>query len=346
MKKNNSLTAIKGVSVGHSTDLEKLHGCTVVVFDKPCNVAYKASGGTPRTYDTKILDAGKSYFLKHAIFISDGAHAGLETASEITKALRENKVGWKMDRAINPSITGAVVMSLGLKKSLFDSKCGYKAVKNISKKEVLTGNVGVGTGTSVGKFFWTEKGECLAMKTGVGSARLDLGYNGIICALTVVNALGNVINHDGTILAGNRNDKKRPRFRKFKGFSNFLTENCSNTTISIVGTNIKIANQEDLRRIAEVATHGQTRAIKPVNTSLDGDTVFVFSTQEVALHFSKLGKQIGDQDGDWWKLNIDILAQFAAEIVQESIYDACYQAKTIKLDFAYKGIIPATFDYK
>ena len=51
MTKNNSLTELNGISVGHSTNLEKLHGCTVVVFDKPCNVAYKANGGTPQTYD-------------------------------------------------------------------------------------------------------------------------------------------------------------------------------------------------------------------------------------------------------------------------------------------------------
>lgn len=346
MTKNNSLTALNGVSVGHSTNLEKFHGCTVVVFDNPCNVAYKANGGTPRTYDSEILDAGKSYFLKHAIFIADGAHAGLEAASEIIKALREKKIGWKMDKAINPSITGATVMSLGLKNHVFDPKSGYEAVKNISKDEVQAGNFGAGTGTSVGKFSWTEKGKCLAMKTGVGSSKIDLRHGGLICAMTVVNALGNVINYDGTILAGNRNDKTYPKFRKFEGFSNFLMDNFSNTTISIVGTNVKVTNQEDLRKIAETATHGQVRAVNPVNTSLDGDTVFVFSTQEIELHLSQIGKQIGNQNGDWWKLNVDILGQFAAKAVQESIYDACYKATTINLEIGYKGIIPSMLDYK
>lgn len=346
MTKNNSLTALNGISVGHSTNLEKLHGCTVVVFDRPCNVAYKANGGTPRTYDSGILDAGKSYFLKHAIFISDGAHAGLETASEIIKALREKGVGWKMNKAINPSITGATIMSLGLKNHAFDPKCGYEAVNDISKNEVQVGNFGAGTGTSVGKFSWTEKGKCLAMKTGVGSHKIDLGRGGMICALTVVNALGNIINKDGSILAGNRNDKESPKFRNFEGFSKFLMGNFSNTTISIVGTNIKVYNQEDLRRIAEIATHGQVRAVKPVNTSLDGDSVFVFSTQEIEVNLTQLGKEIGDQNGDWWKLNVDILGQFAAEAVQESIYDACYKATTINLEIGYKGIIPSVTDYK
>jgi len=346
MGKNNSLTALNGVNVGHSTNVEKLHGCTVVVFDKPCNVAYKANGGAPRTYDSGILDAGKSYFLKHAIFISDGAHAGLETASEIIKGLREKGIGWKMDKAINPSITGATVMSLGLKQYAFDPKCGYEAIKNISKDEVQAGNSGAGTGTSVGKFSWTENGKCLAMKTGIGSHKIDLGHGGIICSLTAVNALGNIINKDGSILAGNRNDKEKPKFRSFEGFFNFLIDNFSNTTISIVGTNIKVYNQEDLRRIAEIATHGQVRAVKPVNTSLDSDSVFVFSTQEIELNLTQLGKQIGNQNGDWWKLNVDILGQFAADAIQESIYDACYKAKTINLELGYKGVIPSVDDYK
>jgi len=345
MIQNNSLTALNGVSVGHSTNLEKLHGCTVVVFDKPFNVAFSANGGTPRTYDSEVLNAGKSYFLKHAIFISDGAHSGLETAGEIARGLREKGIGWKMDKTINPSITGATVMSLGLKMNKFEPVCGYEAVKNISKDEVQSGNFGAGTGASVGKFSWTENGKCLAMKTGVGSNKIDLGHGGIICSLTIVNALGNVINKDGSILAGNRNDKNKPKFRTFAGFSNFLIDNISNTTISIVGTNIKVYSQEDLRRIAEIATHGQVRAIKPVNTSLDGDSVFVFSTQELELNMTKLGKEIGNQDGDWWKLNVDILCQFAADSVQESIYDACYKADTINLEFGYEGIVPSVKDY-
>ena len=335
---NNTLTALKGVSVGHSSNAEKLQGCTAVVFDKPYSTAYKSNGGTARTYDSGILDDGKSYNLKHALFISDGAHAGLETSVDVIKALRERKIA-------NPSITGACVQSLGLKIASFDPKMGYDAVNNVSTNEVINGNVGVGTGTSVGKFSWTNNGKCLAMKSGIGSARIDLGNGAMVCALTVVNALGNIVNYDGSILAGNRNDLPTPKFRSFEGFSNFLTEKDTNTTISIVGTNINILNQEDLRRVAEIATHGQVRAVNPINTSLDGDTVFAFTTREMDLPLSQLGKDIGNQNGDWWKLTVDIIGQAAAKVVQESIYDACNQAETIKMNIGYKGIIPSTRDY-
>ena len=339
---NTTLTALKGVKVGHSTDLEKLTGCTVVVFDNPYPVAYKATGGTPRVYDSKILDEGKSFFRKHAIYISDGAHAGLETAAFISKALRKKKIGYQIGKNLIPSITGACVQSLGLYINEFNPECGYEAVQDSSNTQVKAGNVGAGTGTSVGKFSWTESGLCLAMKTGVGSARIDLGHGLIVSALTVVNALGNIIDMQGGILAGNRHDNEEFRFRTFEGFADFLLENSSNTTISIVGTNAKLKNQEDLRKIAEIATHGQIRAINPLNTSLDGDTVFVFSTEEQDLHLSSIGKTIAK--GDWYKIGIDILAQTAAKAVQESIYDACYQAETIKFESAYKGIIPSVKD--
>lgn len=345
MKKNsnNSLTALKGVRVGHAGDYKKLQGCSVVIFDKPYPVAYKANGGTARTYDTGILEDGKSYPLKHGIFISDGGHGGLETASEVARALRENGIGWRIDKSIIPSLVGGCILSLGLKNAPFNPKYGYNAVKKISRK-MESGNIGVGLGASVGKFSWTENGLCLGMKSGIGNAKIRLGSKGMICALSVVNALGNIIGYDGKVIAGNRHDEKKPKFRTFYSFSNFLTQSLySNTTISIVGTNLRIENQEDLRKIAGIAAHGQIRAVNPINTSIDGDVIFVFSTQETTLSLNQIGKDI--TKGNWYKVGVDIVGQFAAQAVQESIYNACYEAETIKDKRAYKGVIPGYRDY-
>lgn len=339
---NNTLTALHGVNVGHATHLDKLQGVTVVTFDTPYPVAYKANGGTSRLYDNQILNDGKSYPLKYAIFISDGSLKGLETGVEVIKALREKGIGWRIEKSLIPSITGATVQSLGMKLSDFEPNYGYEAVKHASKEPVKGGNVGAGTGVSVGKFSWTKDGKCLAMKTGLGSSRINLPNNVTVCALTVVNALGNVIGADGQILAGNRNDEETKKFRKFEGFSDLLSAK-SNTTISIVGTNAKINTQEDLRKIAEIATHGQVRAINPVNTSIDGDTVFVFSTQEIDMELSSVGNDISK--GDWYKIGIDILAQTCAKAVQNSIYNACEEAETIQFDIGYKGIIPSIKNY-
>lgn len=347
MNNNNSLTALKGVRVGHSTHPEVSQGLTVVIFDKPCPVACSTKGGIARTYDASHLGEGKSSYIMHGIFIADGGHAGLECASEVIRGLREKGIGWQMNGGINPSITGACVLSfLFPMKISLNPAYGYEAVLNLSRKEVSGGNIGAGTGTMVGKFSWTENWKCLAMKAGIGFSRINLGKGVMVCVLTVVNALGNVVNYDGTILAGNRNDKSEPRFRTFDDFSRYMIQGQLNTTISIVGTNAKIACREDLRKIAEIAGHGQIRAINPVNTSIDGDTVFAFTTNEIELSLSEEGKSIGDEGGDWWKFKVDILSQAAAKAVQESIYDACYKATTIKFKDGYKGIIPSVADYK
>jgi len=159
----------------------------------------------------------------------------------------------------------------------------------------------------------------------------------------VVNALGNVTLPNGTILAGNRHDEDDPKFRNFDTQMEFLTGKSSNTTISIVGTNAKLSSHTDYERIAHIASHGQVRAIYPVHSSVDGDTVFVFSTEEVDDYLTLLGKSI--QKHGWPELNVDVIAQAAAKAVQQSIYDACEQAESIEFKGGYKGIIPCSKDY-
>lgn len=60
---NNTLTALNGVKVGHSTHLDKLTGCTVVMFDKPLPVAYKAYGGAVGAFNTESLKTDKTDYL-------------------------------------------------------------------------------------------------------------------------------------------------------------------------------------------------------------------------------------------------------------------------------------------
>lgn len=103
-------------------------------------------------------------------------------------------------------------------------------------------------------------------------------------------------------------------------------------------------SRENYEQIAHIASHGQIRAINPVNQSVDGDTVFVFSTEEIKDFLSPLGKTIAS--GEWPKLAVDIIGQAAAKVVQESIYDACYSCESVKFEGAYKGIIPSVYDYQ
>ncbi|HET9947199.1 MAG TPA: P1 family peptidase [Patescibacteria group bacterium] len=338
---NNTLTALKGVRVGHSTHLDKLTGCTVVLFDKPFAVAYKAYGGSTGTFNTDVFANGKLDNYAHGIFISGGSWYGLTSAGEILKALVGKGIGYKSRKIINPNLTGAIVYDLGTHIGQYDPSYAREAVENATYDEVTRGNVGAGTGTSVGKFFYEDEGKTFpGMKAGVGCARVDLGNGIIVTALSVVNAVGNIILPDGKILAGNRT--KSGEFKKFKHFSDVLTDNKQNTTITIVGINANLWSRENYERIAHVATQGQTRAINPVNTSMDGDSLFVFSTEEVTDFVTKDATSIR---GDGWSYpQLDIICQAAADAVQESIYDACYRAETIHADFALDGIVPSVKD--
>lgn len=339
---NKTLTALKGVKVGHSTHLDKLTGCTVVLFDNSFPVAYKAYGGAPGIFNTDRFRSGMSFNRGQGLFIAGGSYTGLMSASEIMQAMIEKEIGFKDEKIINPALSGAIVFDLGTRISQYDPKYGRDAFNNATTNPVKGGNVGAGTGVTVGKFQYLERGVKFGgMKSGVGSARVDIGHGIIITALSVVNAVGNVVKPNGEILAGNRDEKKK--FKVFEDTTEFVTNEKMNTTITIVGINADLKTRENYERIAHFASQGQVRAINPVNTSIDGDTVFVFSTEEVKSILNPIGKYF--ETPNWPFFTIDIIGNAAAKAVQESIYDSCYQAESIQFESAYKGIIPSVKDY-
>lgn len=339
---NNTLTALTGVKVGHATHLDKLTGCTVVLFDKDYPSAYQGYGGDIGSFHTDSLRVGARR-TRQGFFIAGGSLAGLMSAGTIMQAMIEDGIGHKNAKIINPNISGAIVFDQGTRVGQYDPEYGREAYKNLSSKPVTSGNVGAGTGVAVGKFQWLEKGtKSGGMKTGVGNARVDVGNGGMVCALTVLNALGNVINPDGTILAGNRDEGKK--FKDFDDTIDFLTGDPSNTTITIVGTNIDLGTRESYERLAHFATQGHVRAIYPVHTSQDGDTVFVFSTEEIKHPFNDKTVRFFQEPGDAG-FTIDVVGHAAAKAVQDSIYDACRSAESVEFEGAYKEIIPSAKDY-
>lgn len=344
---NKTLTALNGVRVGHATHLDKLTGCTVILFDKPYSVAYKAYGGAVGAYGTEANKVDKTNYGQNGIFIAGGSNTGLMSAAEIMECLRCDQRGprsGKDGQIFNPSIAGAIVYDQGMQIAPYDPVCGREAYVDATSEPVVSGNVGAGTGTSVGKFRWVEGGtKTGAMKAGVGSARIDLGNGIIVTALSVVNALGNIILPNGEILAGNRDEETK--FKQYENLIDFVTQDRSNTTISVVGINVDLGAKLHLEKVAHLASHGQVRAINPVHTSSDGDTVFVFSTGELKNPFNDKLQYFQEADDSLYT-QVDIIGHAAARAVQESIYDACRSADTIEFEWAYKGVIPSAKDYQ
>ncbi len=340
---NRTLTALSGIKVGHSTHPEALTGCTVILFDKPYPVAYKSYGGGPATYNTEMLRNGKSYFRRHGLFISGGSQTGLTSAASIVEKMVGDGIGFRESNAmLNPGLSGAVVYDLGVTTAQYRPEYGGEAYENATVDPVVNGNVGAGTGTSVGKFQRLDRGmKSGGMKAGVGSARIDLGGGIIVTALSVVNAVGNVVNPDGTILAGNRDEHKK--FKTFEDTINFVTSESPNTTISVVGINVDLKTRENYERVAHLATHGQVRAIDPVHTSVDGDTVFVFSTEEMSNALNQYGQQRETPELPFF--SVDVIGSTAAKAIQESIYNACHEAHSIDYLGGFGGVIPSAGDY-
>src|ERR1700733_14189428 len=110
---NKTLTALKGVRVGHSTHLDKLSGCTLVIFDEFYPMAYKSYGGAPGTFNTDTLQNGKTFNEMNGIFVSGGSLEGLMASSEIMQCMIENNIGSHDANIVNPSLTGAIVFDLG-----------------------------------------------------------------------------------------------------------------------------------------------------------------------------------------------------------------------------------------
>jgi L-aminopeptidase/D-esterase-like protein len=338
---NNTLTALHGVRVGHATHLDKLTGCTFVLFDKEYPAAYKGYGGDIGSFHTDSLRVGAER-TRQGFFIAGGSLTGLMSASEIMQAMIEGGIGNKAEAIINPNISGAIVFDQGTRIAQYDPKYGREAYNNLSAEPVASGNVGAGTGTAVGKFQWVEKGtKSGGMKAGVGNARVDLKGGSMVCALTVLNALGNIVLPDGTVLAGNRDERKK--FKDFDDTIDFITGDTTNTTITIVGTNVDLGPRENYERLAHFATHGHVRAIHPVHTSQDGDTVFVFSTKEIKQPFNEYGKFF--QSPERTGFSVDVIGHAAAKAVQESIYDACRSADSVEFEGAYRGVFPSVKDY-
>ncbi len=336
---NNTLTSIKGVRVGNSTHLDKLTGCTLIVFDKPTLTSFKAFGGSVASYNTTAIQNGSNDIRIHGIFLTGGSTYGLGAVGEINTYLAEHDVFSQTYAIRNVFLVGATILDLGTRIAQYDYLYGREAAENLSSREVPQGNIGAGTGASVGKYKLLTDAHLLApTKSGLGCATVRIGENIIVSALSVVNAKGNIIGTDGNIIAGNRSDTPGEKFTSSEDIVSLSTSGNYNTTLTVVVTNYNLKTRENCEKIALFGTHGQTRAIDPLNTSQDGDIVFVSSTQEFE-HFL-LDAEIAVNPTNQTRMEIDALGNATAKAVRESIVNACVFAESVQGDWAYKGVVP------
>jgi L-aminopeptidase/D-esterase-like protein len=320
MKHNNAITDIPGIEVGQAQDDEALTGCTVILARKGAVGGVDVRGGAPGTRETDLLNPVNLVDKVHAVVLAGGSAFGLDAASGVMKYLAEQKIGFGVGATRVPIVPAAIIYDLGLTRSTRhpDLEMGYAAVSAANSGPVAEGNVGVGTGATVGKIF----GMAGAMKSGLGTASLEIGGGVLVGAIVAVNAFGDVVDPDtGQIIAGARPAKVGPvRLGGIGPFANTLEvmksftgrtilgiATRSNTVIAVVATNARF-DKSQATKMAQMAQDGLARAFRPAHTMMDGDTVFALAT--------------GQKPAD-----VSIVGAFAAEVLAQAIIRAIRAAK-------------------
>ena len=281
---------IPGLTVGHVTDLDALTGCTVVLPERPAVGALEIAGWAAGVHGIEFLDPRHLAPTVDGIVLAGGSAFGLEAVWGVMAYLEERGRGFAVSRTVVPHVAGAIIFDLNLGDHLRrpDRAMGYAACVAAHSGPVEEGNVGAGTGASVGKLHGIER----AMRGGLGCARVDVG-DVAVGALMVVNAVGDVRDPaTGRLIAGARDSAtglklvdtaaeleagvRLPQFRPV------------NTTIGVIATTAKLG-KADAARLARRGLAGFERALSPPHLPTDGDALFCLSVGETLAEPDALG---------------------------------------------------------
>jgi L-aminopeptidase/D-esterase-like protein len=320
MKRNNAITDVPGIEVGQVQDDEALTGCTVVLCRKGAVGGVDVRGSAPGTRETDLLDPINLVDKVHAVVLAGGSAFGLDAASGVMKYLAEQKIGYGLGVTRVPIVPAAILFDLGLGRSTRhpDPEMGYAAVSAAQTGPVAEGNVGAGTGASLGKIF----GMAGAMKSGLGTSSIEIGGGVLVGAIVAVNAFGDVLDPaTGQIIAGARPAKLGPVKLGGSGqFANTLKvmqtlagqtilrlATGGNTVIAVVATNAKF-DKAQATKVAQMAHDGLARTVRPAHTMLDGDTIFALANGQK-------------------KADVSTVGAYAAEVLAQAIVRAVQAAK-------------------
>jgi L-aminopeptidase/D-esterase-like protein len=232
--------------------------------------------------------------------LAGGSAFGLDAASGAMRYLAERRIGFRTAAAHVPIVPSAILfdLNLGSKDIRPDAAMGYAACQAARSTPPPEGNIGAGTGASVGKLF----GTALGMKSGLGTSSVRVGSL-IVGALIVVNSLGDVIDPStGQLIAGLRSGRIGPvrvggkqyladtlaAMRTAPGRTMLRLAQHTNTIIGVVATNARLTKPE-ATKVAQMAHDGLARAVRPVHTMLDGDTLFALSAGRLHADVTSVG---------------------------------------------------------
>ena len=314
-----SIGEFTDIKIGHVQDNIAMTGVTAIVFGDKAVAGVEISGGGPASRETPLLDPKMACDNINCIVLSGGSAFGLEAGVGAAKWLEEQGIGFETGYGKVPLVCQSCIFDLSLGKQNVrpDMAMGYEACKNAIVGNAQCGNVGGGTGATVGKLMKMKQ----SMKSGLGIHAVKLG-NLKVAAIVIVNALGDIVDFDnGEKIAGmltldrkefmdieqtayfgalqemndidNNHNEKSKKNKK---------ERSTNTTIGAIITNADFS-KADMNKIAKMATVAYSKCIRPAATTADGDTLYAVST----------GKE---------KADINLVGMLSARVMGEAIKKA------------------------
>jgi len=268
------ITDVPGILVGHWSDERALTGCTVIRCPPGTVGAADVRGGAPGTIGTDSLQPGTLVNEVHAIVLTGGSGFGLASAAGVVRYLEEQGIGFQTGPARVPIVAAAVLFDLGIGDPTArpDADAGYAAAASATAGPVAEGSIGAGTGATVAKLPDPRQG----VKGGLGTASVRHG-DLIVGAIAAVNALGSIVDEDGTPIAENRGDAE----------ASVEMWPIGNTTLVCVATNARVSSA-NAPRLAIAAHDGIAIAVRPAHTHWDGDVAFALATGEVDADWVRL----------------------------------------------------------
>lgn len=269
-----------GLAVGHATDAAGGTGCTVVRgVSAPHRASATVLGTATGSRELALLEPGHLVERVDAVLLTGGSAYGLDAAAGVMRWMEERGRGFPVGAGVVPIVPAAVLFDL-TPCGRFDARptpeMAYAACEAAVSDGIGEGSVGAGTGLTVGKL----RGPAGAMKGGLGVAVAD-GAGCAAAAIVAVNAVGDVRDEAGRILAGARDDKGAfvDTARAIGAGARHGGFAATNTTLAVVALDAAFSRVA-LRRIAQSAAAAFHRRITPSGTAADGDIIFVLSPME------------------------------------------------------------------
>jgi L-aminopeptidase/D-esterase-like protein len=282
----NLITDVPGFRVGNAHDTSAITGVTVVLPEGRVVAAVDVRGGGPGTRETDVLAPGCLVERIDAVVLSGGSAFGLAAADAAMLWLAARGRGYPVGGAVVPIVPGAVIFDLenGGDKA-WGAEPPYRALAaaacDAAALEFPLGNVGAGMGAKAGD-----------LKGGLGSASAVDAGGPTVGALVAANPVGSAtypgqstlwawgLEQDGEM--GGQVPPAGPVGLEPDMPMLARLQPGANTTLAVIATDADLTRDEALR-VAIMAHDGYARAIRPVHTPFDGDTVFVLANGRHAL---------------------------------------------------------------